>query len=176
MLSGKVRKEGAMLFYWLDWATKLLPAAAIIVAVLVARMQLRAARRATATTIAKTHYRKMLSLFQKNTDVLYRGTTPERFAKLKKETELYMRYRMLFTNMSFACQEMYFAIDTEKEKHWGNALRAFVSLFREFINCNDDATPFLQSTLHPKFMEFMRATALEYRHPTASLSASPQSN
>jgi hypothetical protein len=162
--------------YWLDWIAKLLPAAAIIVAVFVARMQLRAARRATAISIAKNHYRKMLGIFQKNTDILYSGTTPEGFAALKKNRTHYLRYRMLFTNMSFACQEIFFAINIEKEKHWASTLRAFISIFREFINSGEDFHPLIQSNLHPKYLEFMKATAREQRHPTVSLSFPPQSN
>jgi hypothetical protein len=158
-----------MLVFWLDWVTKLLPAIAIIVALLIARMQLRAARRATAITIAKTHYRKMLSLFQENTDILYQGTTPEGFAKLKAEPGPYLRYRMLSTNMSFACQEIFLVIDIEEEEHWGNAIRAFIYLFREFINSSEDLNPFMWSTLHPRFVEFMRKTALEQRHPVTQI-------
>ena len=158
-----------MLVYWLDWATKLLPAIAILVAVLVARMQFRAARRATAITIAKTHYRKMLNQMLENTDILYRGTTPEGFAKLKTDCAAYLRYRMLSTNMSFACQEMFLAVVIEKEKHSGNALRAFVYLFREFLNSSEDLNPFMWSTLHPRFVEFMRKTALEQSHPVAQI-------
>ena len=78
-----------MIFYWLDLATKLLPGIAILVAILVAKMQLNGARRATAITIAKTHYRKMLVLLLENTEILYRGTTPEGFAKLKTDTAAY---------------------------------------------------------------------------------------
>jgi hypothetical protein len=161
-----------MIVYWLDWATKLLPAIAIIVVVLVARTQLRAARRATAITIAKTHFRKMLVLFLENTDILYGGTTPERFAELKADTSAYLRYRMLSTNMTFACQEMFLAIDIEKEKHWGNALRALISLFREFLNSSEDLNPFMWSTLHPRFVEFMQKTALEQSHPVAQIISS----
>jgi hypothetical protein len=158
-----------MLVYWLDWTGKFLPALAIIVVVFVARMQLRAARRATAITIAKTHYRKMLILLFENTDILYRGTTPDGFAKLKADTPSYLRYGMLSTNMTFACQEMFPAIDIEKEKHWGNALRAFIYLFREFVNSPEDLNPFMWSTLHPRFVEFMRKTALEQSHPVAQI-------
>jgi hypothetical protein len=158
--------------YWLDWLAKLLPAAAIIAAMFVARLQLRAARRATAITIAKNHYRKMLGIFQKNTDILYSGTSPEAFAALKKDREKYLRYRMLFTNMSFACQEIFFAIDTKKEAHWAYTLRAFITLFREFINSPEDVMPYIQATLHPKFLEFMMTTASEHKHPTARF-ASP---
>jgi hypothetical protein len=165
-----------MLIYWLDWVTKLLPAIAILVAVLVARMQLRAARRATAITIAKTHYRKMLNQLLENTDVLYRGATPEGFAELKADKAAYLRYRMLSTNMSFACQEMFLAIDIEKEKHWGNALRAFTSLFREFLISDADLNPFMWSTLHPRFVEFMRKTALEQSHPVTQIISSRRSS
>lgn len=156
---------------WLDWAARFLPAIAIIAAVIIARMQLRAARRATAITIAKNHYRKMLSLIQANTDVVYRGTTPEGFARLKADTPAYLRYRMLSTIMSFACQEMYLAIDIEKEPHWGNALRAFIYLFREFLNSDEDLNAFMWSTLHPKFVEFMRKTARERSHPVTQVIA-----
>jgi hypothetical protein len=138
---------------------------------------LRAARRATTITIAKNHYRKMLSLFQENTDILYRGTTPEGFSKLKTEPGAYLRYRMLSTNMSFACQEMFLAIDIEKEKHWGNALRAFIYLFREYLNSKEDLGPFMWSTLHPRFVKFVRETALEQSHPVAQIisASAPQS-
>jgi hypothetical protein len=163
-----------MLIHWLDWAAKLLPAIAIFVAVLVARMQLRAARRATAITIAKTHYRKFLNQMLENTDILYRGATPEGFAELKTDRTAYLRYRMLSTNMSFACQEMFLAIDIEKEKHWGKALRAFVYLFREFLNSSEDLNPFMWSTLHPRFVEFVRKTALEQSHPVAQILVSSE--
>jgi hypothetical protein len=83
------------------------PAIAILAAILVARVQLRAARRATGITIAKTPFRKMLVLFFEITDILYRGTTHERFVELKKDTAAYLRYRMLSTNMTFVCQESF---------------------------------------------------------------------
>jgi hypothetical protein len=105
-------------------------------------------------------------------DILYRGTTPDGFAKLKADTASYLRYRMLSTNMTFACQEMFLAIDIEKEKHWGNALRAFIYLFREFLNSHEDLNPFMWSTLHPRFVEFMRKTALEQSHPVAQIISS----
>jgi hypothetical protein len=165
-----------MLVYWLEWATRLLPAIAILAAILVARIQLRAARRATAITIAKTHFRKMLVLFLENTDILYRGTTPERFAELKTDTSAYLRYRMLSTNMTFACQEMFLAIDIEKEKHWGNALKALISLFRGYLNSSEDLNPFMWSTLHPRFVEFMRKTASEQSHPVAQIISSRQTS
>jgi hypothetical protein len=160
--------------YWLDWIAKLLPAVAIIVAVLVARMQLRAARRATATTIAKNYYRKMLGIFQQNTDILYSGTTPEALTSLMKDREKYLRYRMLFTNMSFACQEIFLVVDIEKDKHWANTLRVFSTLFGGFINSGEFSEA-MQGTLHPRFLTFMKQAASSAHHPAVKL-VSPQSN
>jgi hypothetical protein len=157
-----------MIGYWLDWIAKLLPAAAIIVAVFVARMQLRAARRATAMTIAKNHYRKMLAIFQENTDILYSGTSAESLEALKKERDKYLRYRMLFTNMSFACQELFLVVDIEKDKHWANTLRIFSALFGGFIN-SDEFSPTMQATLHPKFLAFMKEAAGGLEHPAATI-------
>lgn len=66
-----------------DWIVRLLPAAGIVAGGFAAWTQLKAARRATATTIAKNYYRKMLDQFLRNSDVLYAGTDPESFQLLK---------------------------------------------------------------------------------------------
>ena len=69
----------SMTFDAFDWIARLLPAAGIIAGGFGAWTQLKAARRATATTIAKNYYRKMLDQFLRNSDVLYAGTDLESF-------------------------------------------------------------------------------------------------
>jgi hypothetical protein len=152
-----------------DWAAKLLPAVAILAAIFAAKAQLKAAKRASDATTAKNYYRKMLHIFLQNADILYAGIDAESFQLLKQDNTRYRRYRMLFTNMAFACQEMYLAFDMRKEEHWAHAIRAFISLFKYHILSEKDFPPFIQAGLDPKFLEFMKKVVAQYEHPASAM-------
>jgi len=156
----------------LDFFLKLAPAASIVGAILAARVQLRNTRQINAETIAKNHYREMLEAFLKNTDILSLGSNQTAFAELKKDIPRYRRYRMLFTIMAFAMQELYLAMDLKHEKNWEHMIRVFISLFKYFILSEEDFSPYMQGTLKPKFLAFMMDTARHFEHSIATMSAS----
>jgi hypothetical protein len=83
-----------------EFLLKLAPAASIIAA----RITFRNNRRLSAETIEKNHYREMLELFLKNSDVIYLGANRDSYSALKADLPSYRRYRMLFTVMCFAMQ------------------------------------------------------------------------
>jgi hypothetical protein len=155
-----------------DFLLKLAPAASIVGGILAARVQLKNNRQINATTIAKNHYREMLEAFLKNTDILSLGSNAASFAELKTDIPRYRRYRMLFTVMSFAMQELYLAMDLKHEKNWEQMIRVFISLFKCFILSPEDFTPYMQQTLESKFLSFMIDTAQNYEHPVAQMSTS----
>ncbi len=152
---------------YFDVVAKLLPGTVFIAVLIAARLQILAASRATATTIAKNHYRKMLGLFLKHSEILYRGATNEALASLQQDPPNYRKYRMLFTNMAFATQELYFAIDLEKQPHWNRTIANFIALFRGFINRDEAFSPPIRATLHPDFLRFMLDVASKQEHPSA---------
>jgi hypothetical protein len=155
----------------MDYLIKLAPAASIVGGIFAARAQLRNNRRINAETIAKNHYREMLDAFLKNADILYLGSNPAAFAELKKDIPRYRRYRMLYTLMAFASQEMYLAIDLKHEKNWEHTIRVFISLFRHFILSSEDYTPYQQKALTPSFLAFQMDTARNFEHTIARTSA-----
>jgi hypothetical protein len=150
-----------------DFLIKLAPAASIVGGILAARVQLRNNRQINAELIAKNHYREMLDAFLKNPDLIYLGSNPTSFAELKKDIPRYRRYRMLFSLMAFAMQELYLAMDLKREKNWEHMIRVFVSLFKHFILSPEDFTPYLQQALKPAFLAFVSDTARNYEHSAA---------
>jgi hypothetical protein len=155
---------------FIDYLIKLAPAASIIGGIFAARAQLRNNRQINAETIAKDHYREMLDAFLKNTDVLWLGTNQASFVELKKDIPRYRRYRLLFTLMAFAMQEMYLAMDLKREKSWEHMIRVFISLFKHFILSPEDYTAYQQRTLTPNFLAFMMDTARNFEHSMAQTS------
>jgi len=151
----------------IDAILRLLPALAIVGGIFIARMQIAAARRATAITIAKNHYRKILGLLLKHSDIVYRGATEEALALLQEDTPNYRKYRWLFTNMAFAMQELYFSIDLKKQPHWEKTIANFIALFRAFINSETTFSPAIRTTLDPAFLKYMLDVASKQEHPSA---------
>jgi hypothetical protein len=144
----------------IDFLLKLAPAASIVGGILAARVQLKNNRQINAETIAKNHYREMLDAFLKNTDILLLGSNAAAFAELKKDIPRYRRYRMLFTLMAFAMQELYLAMDLKREKNWEHMIRVFISLFKHFILSPEDYTPYMQQTIMFEFESCVRAASL----------------
>jgi hypothetical protein len=154
----------------IDYLIKLAPAASIIGGIFAARAQLRNNRRINAETIAKNHYREMLDAFLKNADIVYLGTNPVAIAELKKDIPRYRRYRLLFTLMVFAMQEIYLTMDLKREKNWEHVIRVFISLFKHFILSPEDFTPYQQPSLTPRFLAFLMDTARSFDHAMAQTS------
>jgi len=154
----------------IDYLIKLAPAASIIGGIFAARAQLRNNRRINAETIAKNHYREMLEVFSKNTDIVYLGLNAASFAELKKDIPRYRRYRLLFTVMVFALQEIYPAMDLKHEKNWEHTIRVSASLFKHFMLSPEDYTPYQQKALTPSFLAFLMDTAKNFEHAIARTS------
>ena len=154
----------------IDFLLKLAPAASIVGGILAARVQLRSNRQINAVMIAKNHYREMLDVFLKNSDILYLGSNPTSFAELKKDIPRYRRYRTLFTLMSFAMQELYLAMDLKREKNWEHMIRVFISLFRNYILSPEDYGPYNHQALTPNFLAFLMDTAQNFEHSAARTS------
>jgi hypothetical protein len=134
---------------YFDYAVRLLPGLAILGGLLGARLQVLENRRVAANTIAKNHYREFLELLLKNADIAYAGVNDESFSLLRKDPAKYRRYRMLFTNMVFAMQEIYLAMDMEKNQHWKQTVINFVALFRCLIISDETFPPSLRAGLDP---------------------------
>src|SRR3954447_5485341 len=67
----------------MDFLLKLALAASIIAAIIAAGITFRNNRRLNAQRIAKNHYREMLELFLRNSDVLYLGANRDSYSRLK---------------------------------------------------------------------------------------------
>ena len=155
----------------IDFLLKLAPAASIVGGIFAARVQLRNHRQINAETIAKNHYREMLELFLKNADIVYLGSNPTSYSELKKDIPRFRRYRMLFTLMVFAMQELYLAMDMKREKNWEHMIRMFNTLFKQFILSPEDFTPYMQQALKPDYLAFMIESAQNFEHSVARTSA-----
>jgi hypothetical protein len=75
---------------------------------------------------------------------------------------------MLFTNMVFAMQEIYLAMDMEKNQHWKQTVINFVALFRCLIISDETFPPSLRAGLDPVFVAFMMETASKQEHAMAA--------
>lgn len=150
-----------------DLFAKLLPGASIIAAILLARRQLQAARRATAVTIAKTHYREFITLAMINSDITVRGATPEALEELKNDPSKYRRYRWLATQALFALQEIYFAIP--EDKYWRRTIVVIASNFRAFILSPIELPPRQREGWHTEFMDYVTTSLVNFTHPVVSL-------
>jgi hypothetical protein len=150
-----------------DYLLKLAPAASIVGGIFAARVQLRNNRQINNETIAKNHYREMLDAFLKNTDILFLGSNEKAFAQLKTDVACLHRYRLLFTLMVFAMQELYFAMDLKLEKNWEHTIRVFISLFKHFILSPEEFTTPMQQALKPSFLAFLLDTARHVEHSAA---------
>jgi len=153
---------------YFDYAVRLLPGLAIVGGLVGARLQILENRRVAANTIAKNHYREFLELLLANADIAYAGVTDESFSLLRKDLPKYRRYRMLFTNMVFAMQEIYLAMDMEKNQHWKQTVINFVALFRCLIISDETFPPSLRAGLDPGFVAFMMETASKQEHAMAA--------
>jgi hypothetical protein len=153
---------------YFDYAVRLLPGLAILGGLLGARLQVLENRRVAANTIAKNYYREFLELLLKNADIAYAGVNDESFSLLRKDPAKYRRYRMLFTNMVFAMQEIYLAMDMEKNQHWKQTVINFVALFRCLIISDETFPPSLRAGLDPVFVAFMMETASKQEHAMAA--------
>lgn len=152
---------------FLDYLIRLLPGGTIVAAIIVARSQLRAARRATAITIAKNYYRELITICLYNADVTYRGATPEGLAALKREPANYRRYRWLVTQALFALQEIYFAIPGDP--YWRRTICVVSSSFKAFILSPDEIPERQRAGWHPEFMAFVMTSLKEFDHPVVTL-------
>lgn len=146
---------------------KLLPGASLIAAIFLANRQLQSSRRATAITIAKNHYRKLLSICTDNADIVYRGATAAALADLKSDVARYKKYRWLVTQALFALQEIYFAIPDDE--HWRKTIRIIGSNFRAFILSDEELPPRQKASWHPAFMEFLIHELERFEHPIVAL-------
>ena len=158
-----------------DAIVKLSPAASIIAAIVAARFTFRNNRRLNAEIIAKNHYRQMLSIYQSNTDILYRGMNETSYAELKTDVDNYRRYRILFSITAFAMQEVYFAVDHKKEPHWLQMIRVAISFFKHYVTSREDFPEFMRQQFDPRFMMFILETAQTDASPVAQMNVAKYS-
>lgn len=164
--------NSGMLGHWnelFDIFVKLAPAASIVGGLFAARITFRNNRQINAETIAKNHYREALEQITNNTDIYYRGATAAGFEELKRDLPAYRKYRMLATIVGFALQEIYLAIDLEKDKHWEQTVRVFLSTFKHYFSSEADFPAALQQCLAPQFWAFVRDTVKLHEHPSAKM-------
>ncbi|WP_369720063.1 hypothetical protein AB8Z38_22955 [Bradyrhizobium sp. LLZ17] len=91
------------------------------------------------------------------------------FEELKGDLPAYRKYRMLATIIGFALQEIYLAIDLQKDKHWEQTVRVFLSMFKHYFSSEADFPAALQQCLDPRFWAFMRDTVHVHEHPSAKM-------
>lgn len=137
-----------------DVLIKLSPALTIIFGLFAAQVQWRRQQHLNAMLIAKNHYRKMLEQLTANADLLARGMTPELLEDLRKDPVEYARYRLLFAQVSFALQEIFFATDPVHEKHWAQVIRLFFEPFQYFRQ-SELFTDRMSSSIDPRFDAFV---------------------
>jgi hypothetical protein len=152
-----------------DVFAKVAPAASIVAGLLAARVTFRNNRQISAEAIAKNHYREALEQMTNNAEIYYRGVTPTGFEELKRDLPAYRKYRMLATVMGFALQEIYLAIDLEKDKHWEQTVRVFLSMFKHYFASEADFPTALQQCLDPRFWAFLKETVQIHEHPSAKM-------
>ncbi len=169
-----------MILTLIDILAKFLPVIAILVAIVVARAQLKSARRATAVTIAKNHYRQTMELFTKNSDILFLGVKQQPYEMLVQNIDLMRRYRWLFSLSLFSLQELYdvfVAEDQEdqkdqKDKHWARTIIVVASLFRCHLLSSENFPEYIRSAYNPEFLRYVLDGMKENEHPTARIALS----
>lgn len=153
----------------IEMLSRLLPAGAIIAAVVVGRAQLRAGRRATALTIAKNHYRATLELYVNNSDIVYLGASEEGYQDLLENVELMRRYRWLATITLFSLQELYFVyvVGDSKDKNWAHVIYIVSSIFKHHFLSERSFPAYLRSAYDPAFMDYIYAGLSRNDHPSS---------
>ena len=142
----------------LDLLIKLSPAITIVFGLLAAQVQWKRQQRLNAELIAKNHYREMMEQLLRNADLVTRGATVEGLRELQADPVQWSRYLALFGIVSFALQEIYFAMDPKRNKHWAEVIRVFFALFRPFLS-STNFTNSMSSSVHPEFSVFARSLA-----------------
>ena len=138
----------------LDLLIKLSPAITIVFGLFAAQVQWKRQQRLNAELIAKNHYREMLEHLLRNSNLVERGITPQSLALLATDHVEFRRYVMLFAMVSFALQEIYFATDPRKNKHWGEVIRLFFDPFSAFMADETYFSAAMSSSVHPEFFAF----------------------
>ncbi len=163
-----------MILTLIDILAKFLPVIAVLVAIIVAKAQLKAARRATAVTIAKNHYRQTMELFTKNSDILFLGVKQEPYERLVQNIDMMRRYRWLFSLTLFSLQELYdvFVAEDQKEKHWARTIIIVASLFRCHLLSTENFPEYIRSAYKPEFLRYVLDGMKENEHPSAKIALS----
>ena len=154
--------RGAVSAFLTDWSLrdvvdlliKLSPAITIVFGLLAAQVQWKRQQRLNAELIAKNHYREMLEHLLRNSNLVERGLTPQSLALLATDHVEFRRYVMLFAMVAFALQEIYFATDPRKNKHWGEVIRLFFDPFSAFMANETYFSAAMSSSVHPEFFAF----------------------
>lgn len=149
---------------------KFLPALAIVGGLLGARVQIRAAQRATAVTIAKNHYRETLELFIKNSDVIFLGVKEDSYKQLVANAPLMRRYRWLFVTALFSLQELYnvFVVGEQKDAYWGRTIVIIGSVFRCHLMSKEQFPDYIRSGYNPDFLQYVLEAVQKSIHPAAA--------
>jgi hypothetical protein len=145
-----------------DIAFKLTPAVSILGGIVAARLQILNLRRVHAQTIAKNHFRELLEAFSKNSDVLLKGMTDQSLSDLRRHPQEYLRYTVMYATCMFAMQEIFTAIDINREKNWANTIRSLCAIFKPFILA--DGVAFRES-VDPKFRSWVLDALHDFEHP-----------
>ena len=163
-----------MFLIYIDIISKLFPVLAILAAIGVARVQMKAARRATAMTIAKNHYRESLELFIKNSDIIFLGTKDDSYRQLVANVPLMRRYRWLFVTAMFSLQELYnvFVIGEQKDPYWARTIVVIGSLFRCHLMSKEHFPDYIRSGYNPGFLRFVLEGVQQNVHPAAATALS----
>lgn len=141
----------------LDLLVKLSPAITIVFGLAAAQVQWKRQQRLNAELIAKNHYREMLEQLLRNADLLGRGATPERFRELQADPVEYRRFVLLFAVVAFALQEIYFATDPKKNRHWGGVIKLFFEPFGPLMATHDAFTPSMSTAVSPEFSAYVES-------------------
>lgn len=110
----------------------------------------------------------MLEQLFRHADLVARGTTPDRLAELGQDPVEYRRYTLLFGQVSFALQEIFFATDPTHEKHWAQVIRLFFEPFRA-LSHSDDFKSRMSLAVDPRFLAFVETLWSEPLPPARDL-------
>ena len=138
-----------------DVLIKLSPALTIIAGLFAAQVQWKRQQRLNALLIAKNHYRDMLEQLMRNAQLLARGSTPELLDDLRRDPVEFSRYTLLFAQVAFALQEIYFATDPVHQKHWAQVIKVFLEPFRYFVKSDAGFTDRMVTSVDPRFAAFV---------------------
>ena len=164
-----------LLNFFLDNLSIVASIIAVVAALFSARRQVMTARRATAITIAKNHYRETLALFLRHHDIVFLGVKESSYQELANNVKLFRRYRWLSSIALFSLQELHnvFVADPNgKDPYWERTIVIIASVFKYHYLNETHFPEYIKSGYNKAFMTFVTDNLIKNNHPSAALKIS----